>query len=241
MNSLPVFTDSRGRKIKPPRRRARPLTIQALVAGLAAISVILGIGAATQINLTNQVQGTLAVANGGTGLATITAHGVMIGETTGNVAPTSAGTSGQPLLSGGSGADPNWGTLGASYGGTGQTSLTVHGVVLGESTSGVNVAAASANSQCFMSASSSYATTDPSFQTCPSNPTFYEETPSGTINGSNTTFTLAHTPTSNTSVLVFLNGVMQTQGAGADYTISTTTITYNTAPPTGSVLTAQYH
>jgi hypothetical protein len=54
-----------------------------------------------------------------------TAHGVWLGEGTGT-APgiTGAGTSGQPLISGGSSADPAYGTLGANYGGTGTTSLT---------------------------------------------------------------------------------------------------------------------
>lgn len=49
-------------------------------------------------------------AKGGTGLSTITAHGVMIGEGTSNVAPTAAGSAGQALLSGGSSADPAWST-----------------------------------------------------------------------------------------------------------------------------------
>jgi len=45
---------------------------------------------------------------GGTGLATITAHGVMIGEGTSNVAATAAGTAGNLLQSGGGSADPSW-------------------------------------------------------------------------------------------------------------------------------------
>lgn len=64
------------------------------------------------------------------------------------------------------------------------------------------------------------------------------ETPSGTINGSNTSFTLANTPVSGTES-VYLNGVLQEPG-GIDYTISGGTITYATAPASGDQLRATY-
>lgn len=70
--------------------------------------------------------------------------------------------------------------------------------------------------------------------------TFAEnETPTGTINGSNTVFTLAHTPAVANSLQVFLNGAYQTPG-GVDYTLVTATITFVNAPPTGSILRAFY-
>ena len=56
-----------------------------------------------------------------------------------------------------------------------------------------------------------------------------KETPTGSIDDSNVTFTLAHTPVTG-SVDVFLNGVLQDPGAGNDYTISGSTITFATAP-----------
>lgn len=65
------------------------------------------------------------------------------------------------------------------------------------------------------------------------------ETPSGTVNGSNTAFTLANTPTVG-SEQVFLNGILQEPGAGNDYTISGTAITYLTAPVTGDRLRVTY-
>lgn len=48
------------------------------------------------------------------------------------------------------------------------------------------------------------------------------------VSGSDTALadTLDNTPTSNAAVKLFLNGVFQVQGAGADYTISGTTITW---------------
>jgi len=52
----------------------------------------------------------VTVPNGGTGVSTLTAHGVLLGEGTSNVAATSAGTSGQLLQSGGASADPAWTT-----------------------------------------------------------------------------------------------------------------------------------
>lgn len=59
-------------------------------------------------------------------------------------------------------------------------------------------------------------------------------TPSGTINGSNAAFTVVAPIVG--LFLVFLNGALQT-GGGVDYTRVTTTITFVTAPPTGSTLT----
>lgn len=65
------------------------------------------------------------------------------------------------------------------------------------------------------------------------------ETPAGTVNGSNTTFTLAFTPVAG-SEHVFLNGILQEPGAGNDYTISGLTITYLTAPLTGDKIRVTY-
>lgn len=48
----------------------------------------------------------LPVSEGGTGVSTLTSHGVLIGNTTGGVVATSAGTLGQVLKSGGASADP---------------------------------------------------------------------------------------------------------------------------------------
>lgn len=66
-----------------------------------------------------------------------------------------------------------------------------------------------------------------------------KETPTGSINGSNTAFTLANTPVSG-SEHVYLNGILQESGAGNDYTISGTAITYLAAPLTGDRLRVSY-
>jgi hypothetical protein len=65
------------------------------------------------------------------------------------------------------------------------------------------------------------------------------ETPSGTIDGSNKEFTLANTPSPAASVILLLNGAYQTP-AGEDYTLVTATITFENAPVSGSILRAFY-
>lgn len=65
------------------------------------------------------------------------------------------------------------------------------------------------------------------------------EVPSGTVNGSNVTFTLTYTPITN-SVSVYLDGFIQTVGGENDYTISTATITFTTAPAKGQTVTVSY-
>lgn len=64
-----------------------------------------------------------------------------------------------------------------------------------------------------------------------------DETPTGTINGTNATFTLAHTPTAG-SVKLYLNGARLR--VTEDYTISGATITFIIPPLTGSILLADY-
>jgi hypothetical protein len=66
-----------------------------------------------------------------------------------------------------------------------------------------------------------------------------DETPAGTVNGSNTTFTLANTPVAG-SVKLYCQGVRLNAGAGNDYTISGATITMLSAPLTGEILKADY-
>lgn len=65
------------------------------------------------------------------------------------------------------------------------------------------------------------------------------EAPTGSINGSNTSFALANTPLAG-SESVYLNGILQQPGAGNDYTISGATITYLSAPLTGDKLLVSY-
>lgn len=81
------------------------------------------------------------VANGGTGATSLTAHGVLMGEATSPFGVSTAGTLGQPFLSGGGSADGAYGALnlagvgitgvlGAANGGTALSSPGVLGNVL---------------------------------------------------------------------------------------------------------------
>lgn len=84
----------------------------------------------------------LTTPGGGTGLATITAHAVMVGEGTANVAPVGPGTANYPLVAQGGAADPTFapldlstvgvtGILPAVNGGTGIGSPTAHTLLAG--------------------------------------------------------------------------------------------------------------
>jgi hypothetical protein len=78
-------------------------------------------GALTGVNLTSQVTGTLPVANGGTGAATLTANNVILGNGTSAVQAVAPGTSGNVLTSNGT----TWTSAAVSATLTGQTqSLT---------------------------------------------------------------------------------------------------------------------
>lgn len=68
------------------------------------------------------------------------------------------------------------------------------------------------------------------------------ETPSGTVNGSNTAFTLANTPNTNVTnpVMLYLNGNLLEPGSGNDYTISGSSITMLFAPASGDKPRAYY-
>lgn len=74
--------------------------------------------------------------------------------------------------------------------------------------------------------------------TTSSSQTWKQETPTGTVNGSNVSFTLSATPASN-SLALYVNGQFQASG-GVDYTLSGAGITFVSAPLTGSILTAIY-
>lgn len=67
----------------------------------------------------------------------------------------------------------------------------------------------------------------------------YNETPTGTIDSSNVTFTLANTPNPATSLQITIQGQLQIQGS--DYTLSGNTITMTTAPVTGVELKAVFY
>ena len=65
------------------------------------------------------------------------------------------------------------------------------------------------------------------------------EDKSANCDSSEVEFVLASAPVPN-SVAVFLNGLIQQEGSGKDYTIAGTTITFALAPATGAILLVHY-
>ena len=61
---------------------------------------------------------------------------------------------------------------------------------------------------------------------------------SGSGNGTVTAFTLSQAPPTSSGVDVYLNGILQEYTT--DYTISSTTLTFTTAPATGQTIRAVY-
>ena len=68
---------------------------------------------------------------------------------------------------------------------------------------------------------------------------FQMEDETSNCNGVTTDFTLDNSPVVN-SVQVFLNGALQAEGSGKDYTLSGTTVSFATAPESGDVLIIHY-
>jgi hypothetical protein len=67
-----------------------------------------------------------------------------------------------------------------------------------------------------------------------------QEMPTGAINGLNTVFTLSQTPSPTTSLAVYLNGLLLTNGV--DYTLSGAVITFTTGlpPQSSDILSCSY-
>ena len=100
-----------------------------------------GTSAWSQVDLTAAVTGTLPVANGGTGRASLTNHGVLVGATTSAITQLAVGSNGQ-LLVGSTGADPVFATLGTGTGisiTAGAGSLTVNNTGVTSIVAGVRV------------------------------------------------------------------------------------------------------
>lgn len=129
------------------------------VAGNANITVVAG---ALTLGVATTTIGQLKLSGNTSGTITVTPQAVA-GTYNFNL-PTAAGTAGQPLLSGGGGASAQtYGTLGVAGGGTGQVTLTNHGVLVGAGTSAVTQLAVAAAGTVFTGVAAS----DPAFSSTP--------------------------------------------------------------------------
>lgn len=130
------------------------------ITGGAGVPILPSAGNVNILGTANQIQTTGAAATLTLSLigpytpATYTAHGVLIGEGTGPIVATAAGTNGQ-VLTGATGADPAFSALGTNSG------LTAHGVLLGEGNSAIAAAAVGTNGQVLLGSSAA----DPAFGT----------------------------------------------------------------------------
>lgn len=194
----------------------RPETLKrCIVVVLALVAVCMA--AVTQIDLTEQVKGILPVGNGGTGSAYFgisgptTARVYTFPDANGTVMVTTTGLTASQL--------PNPGA--ASLGGVQSKDCTGTGHILKIGTDGTVTCSADAGGAV---------------------PNFADnETPSGSIDGTNAAFTLAHTPSPVGSLQLYKNGQLMIAG-GADYTLVTATATFvaGAKPKTGDVLIASY-
>ena len=98
-----LFKDSQSAPTTTVNLAATGYTVATLVANLEGGTV-------------SSLASAITVPNGGTGAGTFTANGVMFGNGTSALGVTAAGTAGQVLLSGGSGAAPSFGNIdGGTY------------------------------------------------------------------------------------------------------------------------------
>lgn len=208
---------------------------RAYIAGLSKAAVLMFtlvavvglMGAATQLSLATQVRGVLAVVNGGTGTAS-TLTGLVRGSAS---AMTAAELSGDCATSG-----SNAVTCAKINGTTVPTNSAANQVLL---TTASATAAYATIPDCQTGALQFNNTTHAfACGTILAGTFAPAEVPSGLINGSNTSYTLAHTPTAG-SLELYKNG-QQLIGGGADYTLAGGTITMTTALATGDSFLAYY-
>jgi hypothetical protein len=190
---------------------------------------------------------------GGTGLSSYAAGDIMYYST--GTAFTKISIAAQYSVLVSSGAAPAWGSinlassvavgssiLNIANGGTGLSATPTNGQIdIGNGTGFTRAAISSGNGVTVTNGAGSITLSIDN--TVVANYTRYKvrETPTGTINSVNATFTTSQTPITGKE-MVFTNGVLQAVGAGADYTISGTSITFNTGsiPQTGDSVVVTY-
>lgn len=205
-------------------------------------SIVTGIWAAT----------TIAATVGGTGQTSYAVGDLLYADTTTSLAKLAAVATGNVLISGGTSTAPSWGkvgltthisgTLAIGNGGTGLTGTPTNGQLLIGNGSGYTLATITGGTGITVTNGAGSISLAVSTTTFLAKADYVvRETPTGTVNGTNATFTLANTPVSG-SEHVFVNGILQNVGAGNDYTISGATITFLTGaiPQTGDIVRVSY-
>jgi len=96
-HSVSLTVDAKG--------RATSLSSPAIAIAAAAVS---GLATVATSGSASDLSGTLGVAHGGTGLATLTSHSVLLGQGTSNIGAATVGTAGRVLVDQGGTADPSF-------------------------------------------------------------------------------------------------------------------------------------
>ena len=74
----------------------------------------------------------------------------------------------------------------------------------------------------------------------PSSTVSWMEIPSGSVDGTNTTFALAHTPVPQSALMFFVNGVLQRQGPTFDYVMTGSSVGLFVPPRADANIIATY-
>jgi hypothetical protein len=109
--------------------------------------------------------GTLNVSTGGTGLATISANGVLLGNGTSPIQTVSPGTTGNILTSNGTTWQSVAPSMSVSTGGTGLTTISANGVLLGNGTSPIQTVSPGTTGNILASNGTTWQSVAPSMST----------------------------------------------------------------------------
>lgn len=239
MHVNPVFTDYRGNKIGPITRTGAKLykfrqRQAAICTALILLFAFSSIAAVTQLDLVTQVKNLLSGTNGGLNANASAFTGVL---------REASGTASASELSGDATTSGSNAVTVVKINGTTITTNAAADQVIDTTSSGVAVwktlgdTAAGGLAETYNASTHTFGTIAVLTGSFSDN-----ETPTGTINGANLTFTLAHTPSPAGSMQCYKNNGVTLAG-GADYTLATATITFastTATPQTGDTLRCWY-
>lgn len=203
--------------------------------------------------------GSLAVTRGGTGITSYAVGDLLYATAATTLSKLAGVATGNVLISGGVATAPSWGkvqlsggsshvsgTLAVTNGGTGSSTAPSNGQVLIGNGTGFTLATITGSSTVTVTNGGGSISIDVATGTTGTMiyPNYIvRETPTGLVNGTNNVFTLANVPLAG-SENVYVNGILQTEGSSADYTINTATkvITFvsGSIPNTGDIVRVSY-
>jgi hypothetical protein len=176
-----------------------------------------------------------SVAGGGTGLANLGSNCVVVGESTANVHLVCPVASGDVLTDNGPGVDPSF----KANPGTGAiTQLTGAVMAIGPGSTTATLSNTGVTAGTYLSPLLTVGADGRITSISSNGITWYAESPvTGVSNGSNVTFTTSHTPVSQSALIVSIDGLqVASNNAVYGWSLSGTTVTFNTAPAEGQLV-----